>query len=295
MPRQDGGKLIERAPAKINLTLHILRRREDGFHDLESLVAFAGGGDALTLQPDAPLGLTLDGPTAGDAGDIGSNLVLRACENLRARVADLRMGAFHLVKRLPVAAGVGGGSSDAAAALRLLAKLNDMPADDPRILDAAAQTGSDVPVCLGGRARMMRGRGETLGEPVVLPPLFAVLVNPGTPLETREVFARIGLQPGEDLGYGKHVPVPQGLSTGDLLSLLKRSRNDMEDAASVLAPVVVHVVAVLSAARGCRLARMSGSGATCFGLFEERRAATRAAAVIRRDHPDWWVTATLLR
>ncbi|PWB84023.1 MAG: 4-(cytidine 5'-diphospho)-2-C-methyl-D-erythritol kinase, partial [Methylocystaceae bacterium] len=156
--------LVTRAPAKINLTLHILGRRADGYHELESLVAFSGGGDLLRLEPGAELTLAVDGPTAAAAGDGADNLVLRAARQLAERVPGLRLGAFRLTKRLPVAAGVGGGSSDAAAALRLLARANNLSPDDPRLLDAARATGSDVPVCLDPRARFMRGAGEEIGE-----------------------------------------------------------------------------------------------------------------------------------
>jgi 4-diphosphocytidyl-2-C-methyl-D-erythritol kinase len=286
---------IERAPAKVNLTLHVVRRRLDGFHDLESLVAFTGAGDTVTLSAASDTSLTVEGPTAAAAGATADNLVLKAVEALAARVPGLRSGAFHLIKRLPAAAGIGGGSSDAAAALRLLASANELSVSDPRLLEAAAAIGSDVPVCLNPRARMMSGRGDLLAGPLAMPALFAVLVNPGVPLETREVFARIGLGLGDELGYGAHPAVPQALSSDALFALLKRGRNDMEDAASVLAPVIGHVIAVLSAARGCKLARMSGSGATCFALFETCRAAARAASVVRRDHPEWWVKATVLR
>ena len=287
--------LIERAPAKINLTLHIPRRRDDGWHELESLVVFAGAADTLTLAPGETFALHVDGPTAGAAGADDDNLVARAARALAARVPGLHTGAFQLTKRLPVAAGIGGGSSDAAAALRLLARANDLPLDDPRVIEAAEETGSDVPVCLRARARMMRGRGEILGPLMQLPPLFAVLVNPGAPLETKSVFGRIGLKPGEPLGFGAHPPIEDAPGRDALFAALKRARNDMEDAASVLAPVVGHCLAVLSAARGARLARMSGSGATCFALFETCRGAATAAKVIRRDHPEWWVKATVLR
>ena len=287
--------LIERARAKINLTLHIERRRPDGFHDLESLVCFAGAADALRLTPGPTLGFAIEGPTALAAGDGDDNLVLRAARNLCALAPGLTTGAFHLQKLLPVAAGVGGGSADAAAALRLLARANGFPPDDPRVMEAARVTGSDVPVCLGSRARMMRGVGADLGPALSLPPLFAVLVNPGTPVETKSVFARIGLAPGEALGLGGHPPIADGASLDQLLGLLRRGRNDMEDAASVVAPIIGSVIAVLSAARGCKLARMSGSGATCFALFDNRHAAMKAARVIRRDHPHWWVAATVLR
>lgn len=288
-------KISARAPAKINLTLHIEGRRSDGYHDLTSLVAFAGCGDFLTLTPDEFFDLTLEGPTAIEAGDGGDNLVARADRALRAEKPGLRTGVFHLVKRLPVAAGIGGGSADAAAALRLLAAANDLPLHDPALYAAARVTGADVPVCLIPRARMMRGVGEQLSAPIRLPPLFAVLVNPGAPVETRAVFQKLGLRHGESFGYGPHPAVASGLDFEALIRLLKKGRNDMEDAACVIAPVISHVLAVLAGARGCRLARMSGSGATCFALFETCREAGAAARAISRGHPDWWVKATLLR
>lgn len=287
--------LASRAPAKINLTLHIEGRRPDGYHELQSLVAFAGAGDYLSFAPAEYFDLTLEGPTAFEAGDGGDNLVARVERALRTEKPGLISGAFHLVKRLPVAAGIGGGSSDAAAALRLLARANGLAADDPAIYAAARQTGADIPVCIDPRAKMMGGVGERLGSPLALPPLFAVLINPRVPVETRAVFQKLGLRPGESLGYGPHPAIASGMDFESLLRALKKGRNDMEDAACVLAPVVGHVLAVLSGARGCRLARMSGSGATCFALFESCRQAGAAAKAISRGHPDWWVKATLLR
>jgi 4-diphosphocytidyl-2-C-methyl-D-erythritol kinase len=287
--------LSARAPAKINLTLHIEGRRPDGYHELQSLVAFAGAGDFITFAPADFFDLTLEGPTAIEAGDGGDNLVARAERALRAEKPGLRTGAFHLIKRLPVAAGIGGGSSDAAAALRLLARFNGLGPDDPALYAAARLTGADIPVCLDPRGKMMRGVGEKLGPPVALPPLFAVLVNPRVAVETRAVFQRLGLKPGENLGYGPHPAIAPGMDFESLLRALKKGRNDMEDAACVLAPVIGHVLAVLGGARGCRLARMSGSGATCFALFESCRQAGAAAKAIAQGHRDWWVKATLLR
>ena len=286
--------LIERAPAKINLTLHIVGRRDDGWHELESLVAFTRSGDTLSLDPGPTLSLTVDGPKAAAAGDLDDNLVVKASRALAARIDGLTLGAFHLTKRLPVAAGIGGGSSDAAAALRLLARANNLAADDPRIRSAAADTGADIPVCLGAVARMMSGVGDKLGAPIKLPTLPALIVNPGLPLETRRVFTRMALPPGWTNIAGAHPPINSDQSFADLLQTLKRGRNDMEDAACSLAPIVSDVLAVLGAAPGCRLARMSGSGATCFGLFVDCRAAARAKKAILAAHPGWWVKSTIL-
>jgi 4-diphosphocytidyl-2-C-methyl-D-erythritol kinase len=290
------GLLIERARAKINLTLQIRGRRDDGFHDLESLVCFAGVADRLTLTPGgSDFTLTMAGPGAATLSAEQDNLVLRAARHLAARVTHIKPAAFHLEKHLPIAAGIGGGSADAAAALRLLARANRLPLDDERVMEAARASGSDVPVCLQSKARMMCGVGADLGAPLRLPPLYAVLVNPRVGVETKLVFGKLGLAPGEALGLAAHSVIPDAASFDSLLTLLKKGRNDMEDAAQVIAPVIGHVIAVLSAARGCRLARMSGSGATCFALFETRQAALKAAQVLRRDHSDWWVCPTILR
>lgn len=287
--------LSTRAPAKINLTLHVLGCRADGYHELESLVVFSRAGDTLSLIPGDALSLEIAGPTATAAGAGDDNLVLRAARHLAERVKGLTLGRFALDKRLPVAAGIGGGSSDAAAALRLLARANGLESDDPRLLDAARATGADVPVCVAGRARMMRGAGETLGPLLELPLLPAVLINPGVAVETRPVFARLGLQPGETVGGAAHPVIANGANADALLAALDKSRNDLEDPACLQAPAIVDVLAVLRAARGCRLARMSGSGATCFALFTSPRAAAKAARAIRRQHPGWWVKTAALR
>lgn len=288
-------QLADRAPAKVNLTLHVLGRRAgDGYHVLESLVAFAGTGDRLTLDPSAPLGLTVSGPTAGPAGPTADNLVLRAARGLAARVPDLRMGAFHLIKRLPVAAGIGGGSSDAAAALRLLARLNGLPIDHPAVVAAARETGADVPVCLDPRARMMRGAGEEIGPALGLAPLPAMLVNPGVPVPTAPVFKALGLAVGETRAGAGHPVIHEGLDADAVVAAVAPARNDLEAPALTVAPVIGDVLKALRE-RGCRLARMSGSGATVFALFSDRRAAVRAASALRADHPAWWVAPTFLR
>jgi 4-diphosphocytidyl-2-C-methyl-D-erythritol kinase len=281
----------ETAPAKVNLTLRALGRRADGYHDLESLVVFADIGDALTFAPGAALALEVSGPTAAAAGDTADNLVLKAARALGERVAGLRLGAFALSKRLPVAAGLGGGSADAAAALRLLALGNGIALDDPRLLQAARATGADVPVCLDPRARVMRGIGDILSAPLDLPKLDAVLVNPGVAVPTKMVFA--GLNLARTTTSSNTSPQWPGNPT-DLVAALAKDRNDLEGPAIELQPVIAELLAVLRNLPGCRLARMSGSGATCFGLFDTSAAAEAAARTLRVGYPDWWVEPTRL-
>jgi 4-diphosphocytidyl-2-C-methyl-D-erythritol kinase len=286
--------LATRAPAKINLTLHVLGRRADGYHDLESLVAFAATGDDLRLEPGRTLALEVSGPTAPLAGNHADNLVMKAARLLLEHVEGLEIGTFHLTKRLPVAAGIGGGSSDAAAALRLLARLNGLPLSHLALREAARLTGADVPVCLEPRARMMRGAGEELGPALNLPRLFAVLVNPRVPVETPVVFKALGLQPGRGLPGAKH-PSMDAASSEALLTILTAARNDLEPPALKVQPLIGEALGLMRETQGCRLARMSGSGATVFGLYDDCEAAAKAAEAVRQARPDWWVKATSLR
>ncbi len=287
----------ERAPAKINLTLRVVGRRADGYHDLVSLVVFAGIGDALTLAPARMLALAVGGPTAAAAGSLNDNLVLKAARALAEQVEGLKIGRFSLAKRLPVAAGLGGGSADAAAALRLLARANRIARDDPRLMQAARATGADVPVCLDPRPRVMRGIGDILSGPLTLPKLPAVLVNPRVAVPTKDVFAalrsRIAARTDSGIDIEAHIERTR-MRAGALIDLLADGCNDLEAPAIVIAPVIDRVLTELRALAGCRLARMSGSGATCFGLFGSAPAATAAARVLRAKHPDWWVRATKL-
>lgn len=284
--------LRDRAPAKVNLTLRVLGRRVDGFHELDSLVAFAGcAADALTLEPGPRLALAaVDGPFAAAAGAPEDNLVIRAARAAAERIEGLTVGAFSLTKRTPVAAGLGGGSADAAAALRLLACLNGLMLDDPRLVEAATAVGSDVPACVRSRACLMRGRGERV-EPVAMAPLAAVLANPLKPLSTIAVYRGLGLSEGETLPEAsQQTPDP-----GDAIAAIIAGRNDLEPPALALEPAVSRGLDALRASAGCRLARMSGSGATVFGLYDDLRAARRAARALRRALPDWWIRPTTLR
>lgn len=283
-----------RAPAKINLTLRVKGRRTDGYHDLESVVVFAGAGDLVSLLPGPALSLAVAGPTAGAAGPEGENLVLKAALAFAARVPGATLGAFRLVKRLPVAAGLGGGSSDAAAALRLLAQANRLALNDPRLADAAAAIGSDVPVCLDPRARVMAGRGDLLSAPLELPLLPAVLVNCRVAVPTAPVFRALGLDPGGLLEGPAH-PAAIPANREALLALLRRLPNDLEPPAMALAPAIVAAKALLEAAPEARLVRMSGSGATVFALTESCRTAAALARRVAAAQPGWWVRPTVLR
>jgi len=277
------------APAKINLYLHVTGRRDDGYHELDSLIAFAGIHDVLTFEPAEGLSLDIDGPYA-DALQAGpGNLVLGAAEAL-AQAAGTEAGArIRLDKMLPVASGMGGGSADAAAALAGLRRLWGIGDDPPGFKELAFGLGADVPVCLFGEAAFVGGAGEDVARAPALPPAWLVLVNPGVRLETKAVFwERQG-----DFGKPDRFEESPGNAKA-LAELLAPRSNDLTAAATALAPAVGEVLAALAAADECLLARMSGSGATCFGLFSEAGAAARAAAMLSQAEPGWWVRATPL-
>ena len=290
---------VEPAPAKVNLTLRVLGRRPDGYHELESLVVFAAAGDALGFTPGKTLTLTVRGPTAAAAGDLTDNLVLRAARALAERIEGLKLGRFTLSKRLPVAAGLGGGSTDAAAALRLLARQNHIALDDARLIAAARATGADVPVCLDPRPRVMRGIGEVLSPPLALPALPALLINPRVSVATKDVFAALRAPPVGEHHHAKGVEDGWAAdghepSRDELIAYVSRHGNDLEAPAIALHPAIPQALAALRGLPGCRLARMSGSGASCFGLFDSNRAAAVAARALRARHSQWWIRPTTL-
>lgn len=290
--------LIEEGRAKVNLSLRVVGRRADGYHDLESVVAFADCADRLALEPGGELKLTTTGPLAAACGDTADNLVLKAAALLAEAVPNLKLGAFALDKVLPVAAGIGGGSADAAAALRLLARLNDLSLDDPRLQKVALATGADVPVCLFSRACDMTGVGEQL-LPLALPSMPCVMVNPRVPVATKDVFQALGLRNGELLvGVTDVLRAPawpeEGASIADWVEVLENVANDLEASAMRIEPVIGEVLEALRGSAGVKLARMSGSGATCFAIYGAPAEAHAAAERIRRDHPAWWVHAGTL-
>jgi 4-diphosphocytidyl-2-C-methyl-D-erythritol kinase len=296
--KSPAGALVAHGRAKVNLTLRVVGRRVDGYHELESVVAFADCADRLSLVPGSELQLKTTGPLAQACGDTADNLVLKAARLLGEHVPDLKRGGFTLDKVLPVAAGIGGGSADAAAALRLLAQANGLAIDDSRLIEVARLTGADVPVCLASHACVMTGVGETL-LPLTLPKLPCVLVNPRVPVATRDVFAALGLRNGEllvgatDVFQAAGWP-EDGASLEEWVEALAAGTNDLEAPATRIQPVIGEVIAALNASNGAWLARMSGSGATCYAIFENTVEAQRAAQKIQITHPQWWVHAGVL-
>ncbi|MET0250362.1 MAG: 4-(cytidine 5'-diphospho)-2-C-methyl-D-erythritol kinase [Sphingobium sp.] len=277
-----GDALTETAFAKINLALHVRGRRDDGYHSLESLFVFAADGDRLHAVLDHHLRLKVEGPFAQGLETDADNLVLRAAIALRD-FAEVREGArLVLDKRLPVASGIGGGSADAAATLRLLIRLWGLDVDEADLLHLALSLGSDVPACLASRTQFVGGRGEELREVEIagLRGKAMLLVNPRAPLSTGKVFARWD---GVDRG---------ALEPGDMTALVEQGRNDLEPAAIALAPVIADVLTALRAQPGVQLVRMSGSGATCFALFADAAARNRARYAVQAAQPGWWVMAT---
>jgi 4-diphosphocytidyl-2-C-methyl-D-erythritol kinase len=296
--KSSANELVESARAKVNLTLRVVGRRVDGYHDLESVVAFADCADRLSLLPGPELRLETSGPLAAACGDVGDNLVLKAARLLAERVPGLKTGTFTLYKTLPVAAGIGGGSADAAAALRLLARANGLIINDARINEVARLTGADVPVCVPSQPCVMTGVGESL-LPLNLPKLPCVLVNPRVAVATKDVFAALGLRSGQlRVGIADVIQAivwPEaGASVEDWVEAFAASSNDLEDPAMRIQPVISDVISALNATDGAWLARMSGSGATCFAIYENTAEAGRAAEKMRRDHPEWWVHSGVL-
>jgi 4-diphosphocytidyl-2-C-methyl-D-erythritol kinase len=282
-------QLEERAPAKVNVALRLTDRRPDGYHELDSFVVFTAWADRLSFTPDRRLALEVSGPFAAALGNPSDNLVLRAARRLAEHAGCPPHVRIALDKRIPVAAGLGGGSADAAATLRGLSRLWRLGLQHADLLPFALELGADVPVCLRSAPARIGGIGERI-EPIELPVLDLVLANPNQAVSTAQVFAGVGaitpaLRPEE--------PVPA--VHADLLAWLRARGNDLEAPARRIAPVIGEVLAALGAQPGCRLARMSGSGATCFGVFDHEQAAARAARAMRQAQPSWWVISTATR
>jgi 4-diphosphocytidyl-2-C-methyl-D-erythritol kinase len=326
-PRPD--RLIVFAPAKINLCLHVGDKRADGFHELESLVAFVDAGDVLRIESADAMSLSIEGPFAGELSNDDDNLVLKAARLLSARAKGKPGAHITLQKNLPVASGIGGGSADAAATLRGLISLWELDISSDELQATAADLGSDVPVCLASAPAWMEGRGEHLTPVSELPECWVLLVNPCVSVSTADVFRKLGrpsyppLEGGAKsslsgsekkiLGRGKHSfstngpspknpsdfsTLPQGeggdMDVTSLLRFLNSTTNDLEAPAREIAPEIGYVLAEIARDPGVLLTRMSGSGATCFGIIGDNEAAHAAAKSIKSKHRNWWVASARL-
>ena len=274
--------LTELAPAKLNLALHVRARRADGYHELDTLFTFVTDGDRLTVEPSNGWQLRIIGPFSAGLDADKDNLVTAAADAFAAEFGVSTKLSVILEKHLPIASGIGGGSADAAAMLRLLARMNGVALDNVRLLRVAESLGSDLPVCLAGVTALAQGRGEQMTRVIGLPGAPVLLVNPGVPVSTAAVFRAWD---GIDRG-----PLPGG----EAEAIARKGRNDLQPAALALAPVIGDVLEALAADGSATLVRMSGSGATCFALFTSTIDRDRVAARIRTDRPDWWLLPTTL-
>ena len=271
-----------KACAKVNLFLHVGDKGADGFHSLKSLAVFPDIGDTLTAEKSDSISLSVSGPFAAGLTDEADNLVLKAAKAL----ATAGQGAkLSLVKNLPVASGIGGGSADAAAALRLLSDLWNLDLDEAALCKIAAGLGSDIPVCVVSQPRWMEGRGEILSPIASLPHLPMLLVNPGVAVPTRDVFAALQSRSGTE----RKLPPGRFRDMADMLRFLDGSKNDLEEPAKRLQPVIGEVLKALAALPGALFTRMSGSGATCFALFPDDESCRRGAAILSEARAGWWI------
>ncbi|MBT4017914.1 MAG: 4-(cytidine 5'-diphospho)-2-C-methyl-D-erythritol kinase [Alphaproteobacteria bacterium] len=277
------------APAKINLYLHVTGQRPDGYHELDSVVIFAPIGDDIFILPADDLTLEIIGPEAHalQGFEASENLVFRAARMLAEKYKVTAGAAITLNKVLPVASGMGGGSADAAATLKALVEFWKLKPAAGELVELALALGADVPVCMKSRPLRMTGIGEKLHETPAMPNGCLVLVNPRISQSTPEVFEELHRGKWKASGYSSELP--SDLDFYAFVSELKSRANDLEQPAIRLAPVIEDVLAVTSAQANCRLARMSGSGATCFGLFQKIEEAEAAATEIRRHQPEWWI------
>jgi len=281
------------APAKINLYLHVTKRLDNGYHALDSLVAFADIGDEIEITPSETFQFTIDGPMAGalrgrdlDAGPGSSNLVVKAAWRLAQAVGRTPDIAVRLTKNLPAGGGIGGGSSDAAAVIWGLCQLWDIPKDAPYVIEILIGLGADVPICFEAQTARIKGIGDVFEPVPKLPEMPIVLAYPGKPCGTVDVFR------GFDGPFRELVALPQGFDRQEgCVDFLKRCGNDLLPPAQSLVPDIDNVLRDLDAQGGCVLSRMSGSGSCCFGIFKSETFAMHAASVLASDNPDWWVKA----
>ena len=274
------------AAAKINLFLHVTGRREDGYHELDSLVGFTAIGDRITVDASKDITLSVDGPFGDSLPVNDDNLVLAAARLLAEEVGYQGGAVISLQKNLPVSSGIGGGSADAAATLHALNRLWDVGVSREILATIGLRLGADVPVCLRSKTTRMSGVGQVIRSMSPLPDLGVLLINPGVAVSTPQVFkARNG-------AFSLPVDGPVSMDGKELCELLALQQNDLQGPAIELAPVIATVLETLSGLKGCRLSRLSGSGATCFGLFDDEAAAVAARDAVSTGHDDWWVQPT---
>ena len=278
--------IVELAPAKINLALHVTGQRSDGYHLIESIVVFAQAGDRLTFRKAPADGFSVEGPFAGALSEENDNLVLRARDALREAVSTTPPVSILLEKNLPVSAGIGGGSADAAACLRGLRRLWSLPLSDEDLAAIAIGLGADVPMCLWSQPLVAKGIGDIIEPVAALPAMPMVLVNPSLPVSTPDVFRQLMQK------NNKGIALPPAETAEDWIAALQALRNDLQAPAEVLLPAISDCRSAL-AGSGTSLVRMSGSGATCFGLFADGQKAAAATETIRTDHPSWYACATV--
>ncbi len=277
------------APAKINLYLHVTGQREDGFHLLDSLIVFADYGDQVTVAAAEELTLIIGGPFAAELSNDDDNLVIRAARLLAESAGIEPQAEITLTKNLPIASGIGGGSADAAATLQALSKLWRLSLAPAEMFALAGKLGADVPVCLAGTPSYISGIGEIITPAPPLPKTWLVLVNPGEPVSTPEVFAQ---RQGD---FSNAMPFDASPATSaELAALLSERTNDLTEAATLIEPVIAEVIAALEATDAQLISRLSGSGATCFALFDTKIAAQEAAKSLKSDQPSWWVQAAAM-
>jgi 4-diphosphocytidyl-2-C-methyl-D-erythritol kinase len=283
------------ASAKINLYLHVVGKRADGYHLLESLIVFARHGDVVSVAPAATFSLEIEGPFASKLAADEDNLVMRAARGLAKLLGTRKAAAITLTKNLPVASGIGGGSADAAATIKALQWLwNKRDFDWKPLAEFALSLGADVPVCLYDRTSYVSGIGEKLKHGGALPSADLLLVNPGVATPTPQVFKERtgGFSPSDPW---ETPPATSAMTTKQLVALLKKRRNDLTEPAIKVAPVIEDVLQAIGKTRGCLLSRLSGSGATCFGIYDDAASAEAAKAAILKAHPDWWAVATKIK
>ncbi len=288
--------IFEKAPAKINLALHVTGRRDDGYHLLDSIVAFAETGDEIGVEEADSSSLEISGPFAEGLATDGNNLVIKALALMAGRFDRQDSAvAIKLEKNLPLASGIGGGSADAAATMRALIRLWELGKGDDvqALLKASLALGADVPVCLHSLASHMSGIGETLKPVLGMPSFATVLVNPGVEISTAEIFNSLDIKPGAR-AFPSLRPHPANPALAAWVQWLGGARNDLQAPAVALVPEINHVLNRLAEQKGCMMSRMSGSGATCFGIYDAMGSAEQAAMAISQANPDWWCEVTLL-